>query len=49
MKANLLDWLLERIGLVIFVVIFVVQIVRGLLQARRAAPPPIGTRNETTR
>ena len=40
MKANLLDWLLERIGLVIFVVIFVVQILRGLLQARRAAPPP---------
>ena len=36
----MLDWLLERIGLVIFVVIFVVQIVRGLLQARRAAPPP---------
>ena len=40
MKANLLDWLLERIGLVIFVVIFVVQILRGLFQARRAAPPP---------
>lgn len=40
MKANLLDWLLERIGLVIFVVIFLVQILRGLLQARRAAPPP---------
>lgn len=40
MKANLLDWLLERIGLVIFVVIFVVQILRGLLQARRSAPPP---------
>jgi len=39
-KANLLDWLLERIGLVIFVVIFLVQILRGLLQARRAAPPP---------
>jgi hypothetical protein len=39
-KANLLDWLLERIGLVIFVVIFVVQILRGLFQARRAAPPP---------
>ena len=40
MKANLLDWLLERIGLVIFVVIFVVQILRGLFQASRAAPPP---------
>jgi len=39
-KANLLDWLLERIGLVIFVVVFLVQILRGLLQARRAAPPP---------
>ena len=44
MKANLLDWLLERIGLVIFVVIFVVQIVRGLLQARRAAPPPASSK-----
>jgi len=43
-KANLLDWLLERIGLVIFVVIFVVQIVRGLLQARRAAPPPASSK-----
>ena len=44
MKANLLDWLLERIGLVIFVVIFLVQIVRGLLQARRAAPPPASSK-----
>ena len=44
MKANLLDWLLERTGLVIFVVIFVVQIVRGLLQARRAAPPPASSK-----
>ncbi len=44
MKANLLDWLLERIGLVIFVVIFVVQILRGLFQARRAAPPPASSK-----
>ena len=35
MKASLLDWLLDRLGVVIFVVIFVVQIIRGLLQAAR--------------
>ncbi|MFM7751078.1 MAG: hypothetical protein ACKPB0_11775 [Opitutaceae bacterium] len=40
MKASLLDWLLDRLGVVIFVVIFVVQIIRGLLQARRQTPPP---------
>ncbi|MFM9080783.1 MAG: hypothetical protein ACKOTE_11760, partial [Opitutaceae bacterium] len=40
MKASLFDWLLDRLGVVIFVVIFVVQIIRGLLQARRQTPPP---------
>jgi hypothetical protein len=37
-NASLLDWLLERIGVVIFVVIFVVQIVRGLMRSRTGAP-----------
>lgn len=37
---NIFDWLLERIGLVIFVLLFVVQIVRGLFRARRDQPPP---------
>ena len=34
----MLDWLLERVGVVIFVLIFVVQIVRGLMRSRRGAP-----------
>ncbi len=40
MKASLLDWLLDRLGVVIFVVIFLVQTIRGLMQARRQTPPP---------
>jgi hypothetical protein len=39
-KASLLDWLLDRLGVVIFVVIFLVQTIRGLMQARRQTPPP---------
>ena len=41
MKASLLDWLLDRLGVVIFVVVFLVQIIRGLLQARRQALPAL--------
>ena len=44
MKASFLEWLLERLGVVIFVVIFVVQIVRGLMRSRQAAPPPEGAK-----
>lgn len=38
MSANLIDWLLERLGVVIFVIIFLVQIVRGLMRAKQNAP-----------
>ena len=34
------DWIKERLGIIIFVVIIVVQIVRGIFRARRDAPPP---------
>jgi hypothetical protein len=40
MFATVLEWLLERIGLVIFVLIFIGQVVRGLLRARRTESPP---------
>src|SRR4051812_11776548 len=41
MKANtLLDWILARLGVVVFVLIFVSQIVRGLIRARRDRTPP---------
>lgn len=38
MNLSLVDWLLERLGVVIFVLVFVVQIVRGLLRTRQEAP-----------
>lgn len=37
---NIFDWVLERKGLVIFVLFILVQIVRGLFRARSAAAPP---------
>lgn len=36
---NILDWLLERKGLVIFVLFIVVQVVRGFFRTRSAAAP----------
>jgi len=36
--STILDWLLERVGVVIFVLVFVVQIVRGLMRSRQEAP-----------
>ncbi len=36
---NLLEWLLERKGLVIFVLFIVVQVVRGFFRTRSAAAP----------
>ncbi len=38
MHSTILDWLLERIGVVIFVLIFVFQIARGLMRSRDEAP-----------
>ncbi len=38
-NPSLLDWLLKNIGVVIFVVIFAVQIIRGLMRSRQEAPP----------
>ncbi len=38
-SSTILDWLLERVGVVIFVLVFVVQIVRGLMRSRQEAPP----------
>ena len=37
--ATLVEWLLERIGLVVFVLIFISQIIRGILRARKTAEP----------
>ena len=41
-SSTILDWLLERVGVVIFVLVFVVQIVRGLMRSRQEAPPVLG-------
>ena len=38
--ATVIEWLLERIGLVIVVIVFVSQIVRGLWRASRDRQPP---------
>ena len=38
MISTIIDWLLERVGVVIFVLVFVVQIVRGLMRSRQEAP-----------
>ncbi len=44
---SILEWLLERKGLVIVVLIFAVQVVRGLFRTRRdAAPPPLAKPDE---
>jgi hypothetical protein len=40
MFASVLDWMLERIGLVAVVVIFVFQVLRGLWKTVRSQPPP---------
>ena len=37
--STILDWLLERVGVLIFVLVFVVQIVRGLMRSRSETPP----------
>jgi hypothetical protein len=42
----MLDWILERLGVVIFVLIFISQIVRGVLRARRENPPPAAKPDE---
>jgi hypothetical protein len=42
--STILDWLLDRAGVVIFVLIIVVQMVRGLLKTRQEAPPPEGAK-----
>ena len=39
MISTILDWLLERVGVLIFVLVFVVQIVRGLMRSRTETPP----------
>ena len=39
MISTILDWLLERVGVLIFVLVFVVQIVRGLMRSRSETPP----------
>jgi hypothetical protein len=36
---NIFDWLLERIGLVIFVLLLVAQMVRGLFKTKQENPP----------
>jgi hypothetical protein len=38
-KASFLEWLLERLGVVVFIIIVVVQIVRGVMRSRQSAPP----------
>lgn len=37
--ATVIEWLLERIGLVIFVVIFISQVIRGIWRANRDRKP----------
>jgi hypothetical protein len=41
----MIDWLLERIGLVVFVLIFVSQVVRAMLRSRKAAEEHKGHRD----